>query len=657
MLPLDVSYILHCLHPPLLETDVPLLVSEFIPNGTLYDHLHNETDDFPMSLKMRLQVATEVAGALAYLHSSTSLPIYHRDIKTTNILLDDKYRAKVSDFGTSRVVWRRIRRNQKLVKAGAKRVCFDKECRQSLVAGIDKLADAVSVTLGPKGRNVVLSESGSLKVINDGVTIAKAIELSDSVENAGAVLIQEVATKTNDLAGDGTTTAIVLSREMIKAGLLAVSFGANPVSLKKGMERTVKELINVLKKKAIPVTKTDDIKAIASISAGNDEFIGNLIAETIDKIGHDGIISIESSSSSETSVIVEEGMKIDKGYMSPHFVTNDNNLRVEFENAKVLITDQKISSVKEIVPLLEKCTQLSVPLLMFAEDISMSVLETLIVNKNQGTLKVAVVKCPGVGDRKKSLLQDIALMTGGDFLSGDLGLSLESATSDQLGIARKITITSDSTTIVADSSMKAEIEARISQIKKDLSESDNSYLSRKLSERIAKLSGGVAIIKVGAHTETELEDRKLRIEDAKNATYAAMDEGIVPGGGATYIHLLEEIAIIKKCLKDPDEESGADIIALALQAPARLIAVNAGVDGEVVVEKMKTLNWEFGYNAMTNKYEDLIMAGIIDPCRVSRCALQNAVSIAGIILTTQAVLVEKVKQPKPPVPLLPGIHP
>ncbi|KAK9071595.1 hypothetical protein SSX86_008023 [Deinandra increscens subsp. villosa] len=560
------------------------------------------------------------------------------------------------------MLWRRkqgLMKKLMVVKAGAKRVSFDKDCRESLVAGIDKLADAVSVTLGPKGRNVVLSESGSLKVINDGVTIAKAIELSDAIENAGAMLIQEVAIKTNDLAGDGTTTAIVLSREMIKSGLLAVSFGANPISLKKGMERTVKELINVLKRKAIPVSKREDIKAIASISAGNDEFIGNLIAEAIDKIGHDGIISIESSSSSETSVLVEEGMKasIDKGYMSPHFVTNDNNLSVEFENAKVLITDQKITSVKEIVPLLEKSTQLSVPLLIFAEDISMSVLETLIINKNQGTLKVAVVKCPGVGNRKKALLQDIALMTGADFLSGDLGLSLESATSDQLGRARKVTITSSSTTIVADPSMKAEIRARISQIKKDLSESDNSYLSRKLSERIAKLSGGVAIIKVGAHTEMELEDRKLRIEDAKNATYAAMDEGIVPGGGATYIHLLEEIPSIKKSLEDRDEESGADIIASALQAPAKLIAANAGVDGDVVVEKIKALDWEFGYNAMNNTYEDLITAGIIDPCRVSRCALQNAVSIAGIILTTQAVLVEKIKQSKPPVPLLPGIHP
>ncbi|KAI3747355.1 hypothetical protein L6452_09809 [Arctium lappa] len=558
------------------------------------------------------------------------------------------------------VLWRRKQSLMKklvVVKAGAKRVCFDKECREGLVAGIDKLADAVSVTLGPKGRNVVLSESGTLKVINDGVTIARAIELSDAIENAGAMLIQEVATKTNDLAGDGTTTAIVLAREMIKSGLLAVAFGANPVSLKKGMERTVEELIKVLKKKMIPVSKRDDIKAIASISAGNDEFIGSLIAEAIDKIGPDGIISIESSSSSETSVMVEEGMKIDKGYMSPHFITNENNSSVEFENAKILITDQKISTVKEIVPLLEKSTQLSVPLLIFAEDISMSVLETLVVNKTQGTLKVAVVKCPGVGERKKALLQDIALMTGADFLSGDLGLSLEGATSDQLGIARKVTITSSYTTIVADPSMKAEIQARISQIKKDLSETDSSYLSRKLSERIAKLSGGVAIIKVGAYTEMELEDRKLRIEDAKNATYAAMDEGIVPGGGATYIHLLEEIPSIKKSLQDPDEESGANIVASALQAPAKLIAANAGVDGAIVIEKIKALGWEFGYNAMTDTYENLVASGIIDPCRVSRCALQNAVSIAGIILTTQAVLVEKTKQPKPPVPLLPGIHP
>lgn len=553
-------------------------------------------------------------------------------------------------------LWRNEENKKCVIRAGPKRVSFDKECRNGLLAGINKLADAVSVTIGPKGRNVVLSESGNLKVINDGVTIAKAVELPDAIENAGVSLIQEVATKTNDLAGDGTTTAIILAREIIKSGLLAVAFGANPVSLRNGMEKTVKELVKILKEKSKPVTGSDDIKAIASISAGNDEFIGNLIAETISKIGPDGIISIESSSSSETSVVVEEGMKIDKGYMSHQFITNHDKSIVEFENARVLVTDQKISTVKSIVPLLEKTTQLSVPLLIIAEDISTQVLETLVMNKVRGLLNVAVVKCPGMGEGKKALLQDIALMTGADYLAGDLGLSLEGATSDQLGIARKITVTRDFTTIVADPSTKAELHARISQIKKDLAESDSSYMSRKLSERIAKLSGGVAIIKVGAHTEMELEDRKLRIEDAKSATFAAMDEGIVPGGGATYVHISEHIPNIKTFFVDPDEKIGADIVGMALLAPSKLIAANAGVDGDVVVENIRASEWQMGYNAMNNRYEDLLAVGVVDPCRVSRCALQNAVSVAGIILTTQAVLVEKIKTPKPPIPLVPGIN-
>ncbi|XVE94256.1 hypothetical protein REPUB_Repub01dG0265900 [Reevesia pubescens] len=557
----------------------------------------------------------------------------------------------------SRVLRKPLMVRSLMVRAGPKRISFGRDCREALQAGIDKLADAVSVTLGPRGRNVVLFESEKLKVVNDGVTIARAIELSDAIENAGAMLIQEVASKMNDLAGDGTTTAIILARAMIKFGLLAVSFGANPVCLRRGMDKTVKELVKALKKKSLPVKGREDIKAVASICAGNDEFIGNLIAEAIDKIGPDGVISIESSSSSETSVIIEEGMKIDKGYMSPQFITNQDKSLVEFDNAKVLVTDQKITTFKEIVPLLEKTTQLSVPLLVFAEDISMQVLEILVVNKMQGVLNVAVVQCPGFGEGKKALLQDIALMTGADFLSGDLGMTLAGATSDQLGVARKVTITSNSTTIVADPSTKAEIQARIMQIKKDLAETDNAYLSRKLSERIAKLSGGVAVIKVGAHTEMELEDRKLRIEDAKNATFAAMDKGIVPGGGATYIHLSEQIHIIKNSMEDLDERIGADIVAKALLAPSKVIATNAGVDGEVVVEKTRTCDWQIGYNAMSGRYEDLINAGVVDPCRVSRCALQNAVSVAGIVLTTQAIMVEKTKKPKPPVPLVPGITP
>ncbi|KAM1120344.1 hypothetical protein FF1_044369 [Malus domestica] len=568
--------------------------------------------------------------------------------------------SQQSNFQKQQVAgfWRKPESLRRLVvKAGAKKISFGTECRDALQTGIDKLADAVSLTLGPKGRNVVLSESEKLKVINDGVTIVQSIELSDTIENVGAMLIQEVAKKMNNLAGDGTTTAVILTREIIRGGLLAVAFGANPISLKKGMDKTVNELVKILKEKSLPVKGRNDIKAVASISAGNDKFIGNLIAEAIEKIGPDGVISIESSPSFETSVLVEEGLKFDKGYMSSHFITNQEKSLVEFDKAKVLVTDHKISTVREIVPLLEKTTQLSIPLLIIAEDISKQVLETLVVNKKQGLLKVAVVKCPGFAEGKKAILQDIALMTGADFLSGDFGLTLESATSDQLGIARKVKITSNSTTIVADPSTKAEIQARILQIKKDLAETENAYLSRKLSERIAKLCGGVAVIKVGAHTEVELEDRKLRIEDAKNSTFAAMEEGVVPGGGATYVHLSEFIPAIKNSMEDLDEQIGADLVAKALLAPAKAIATNAGDDGEVVVEKTKSSDWRVGYNAMTGNYEDLPDAGVIDPCRVSRCALQIAASIAGVVLTTQAVLVEKTKKKKPAVPFVPGITP
>ncbi|KAG4401213.1 hypothetical protein GLYMA_07G221100v4 [Glycine max] len=416
-------------------------------------------------------------------------------------------------------------------------------------------------------------------------------------------LRMQVASKMNELAGDGTSTAIILARAMIESGLLAVAFGANPISLKKGMEKTVKELVKFLKERSVPVEGREHIRAVASISAGNDEYVGNLIAEAMEKIGSDGVISIESSSSSETSVIIEEGMKFDKGYMSPHFITNQEKSIVEFDWVKVLRISQ------------------------------------------------------GFGGAKKALLQDIALMTGADFLSGDLGLTLDGATSDQLGTALKVTITSNATTIIADPSMKAEIQARISQIKKDLSETDNANLSRKLSERIAKLSGGIAVIKVGAHTEVELEDRKLRIDDAKNATFAAISEGIVPGGGATYVHLLDLIPTIMNSMEDLEEQIGADIVAKALLEPAKSIATNAGVDGDIVVQKIRTHDWRIGYNAMTGTYEDLLNAGVADPSRVARCALQSAVSVAGAVLTTQAILVDKIKKTKPPVPLVPGITP
>lgn len=538
--------------------------------------------------------------------------------------------------------------NRFVVRASAKEIAFDQSSRAALQAGIDKLADAVGLTLGPRGRNVVLDEFGSPKVVNDGVTIARAIELADAMENAGAALIREVASKTNDSAGDGTTTASVLAREIIKLGLLSVTSGANPVSIKKGIDKTVHELVKELEKKARPVEGGDDIKAVASISAGNDEFIGSMIADAINKVGPDGVLSIESSSSFETTVDVEEGMEIDRGYISPQFVTNPEKLIAEFENARVLVTDQKISTIKDIIPLLEKTTQLRSPLLIVAEDVTGEALATLVVNKLRGILNVAAIKAPGFGERRKALLQDIAIMTGAEFQASDLGLLIENTSVEQLGLARKVTITKDSTTIIADAASKDEIQARIAQIKKELAETDSVYDTEKLAERIAKLSGGVAVIKVGAATETELEDRKLRIEDAKNATFAAIEEGIVPGGGAAFVHLSTYVPAIKDKLEDADERLGADIVQKALVAPASLIAHNAGVEGEVVVEKIKACEWAVGYNAMTDKYENLVEAGVIDPAKVARCALQNAASVAGMVLTTQAIVVEKAK-PKAPV--------
>ncbi|XP_020115213.1 ruBisCO large subunit-binding protein subunit alpha-like [Ananas comosus] len=531
-----------------------------------------------------------------------------------------------------------------VVRARAKEIAFDQSSRSNLQAGIDKLANAVGVTLGPRGRNVVLDEFGNPKVVNDGVTIARAIELADPMENAGAALIREVASKTNDSAGDGTTTAAVLAREIIKLGLLSVTSGANPVSIKKGIDKTVQGLVEELQKKARPVEGRGDIKAIASISAGNDETIGNMIADAIDKVGPDGVLSIESSSSFETTVNVEEGMEIDRGYISPQFVTNLEKSIVEFENARVLVTDQKISTISEIIPLLEKATQLRAPLLIIAEDVTGEALATLVVNKLRGILNVAAIKAPGFGERRKAILQDIAILTGAEFLAKDLGFLVENTAVEQLGTARKVTISQNSTTIIADAATKDEIQARIAQLKKELAETDSVYDSEKLAERIAKLSGGVAVIKVGAATETELEDRKLRIEDAKNATFAAIEEGIVPGGGAAYVHLSTCVPAFKDKMDDPDERLGVDIIQKALVAPAALIAHNAGVEGEVVVEKIKDREWEIGYNAMDDEYENLVEAGVIDPAKVTRCALQNAASVAGMVLTTQAIVVEKPKR-------------
>ncbi|CAI5483681.1 unnamed protein product [Closterium sp. Yama58-4] len=529
------------------------------------------------------------------------------------------------------------------VRAEAKDILFDQAARSAMQSGIDKLADAVGVTLGPRGRNVVLDEFGTPKVINDGVTIARAIELPDPMENSGAALIREVASRTNDSAGDGTTTASVLARALINLGLLNVTAGANPVALKKGIDKTVAYLVESLKDRARPVKGRDDIKAVATISAGNDEEIGAMIADAVDKVGADGVLSIESSSSFETTVDVEEGMAIDRGYISPQFVTNSEKMLVEFDNARVLVTDQKITAIKDIIPVLERTTQLSAPLLIIAEDVSGEALATLVVNKLRGVLQVAAIKAPGFGERRKALLQDIAIVTGAEFMASDLGLKVEGATADQLGVARKVTISSGSTTLIADSATKDEIAARVAQIKRELQETDSVYDTEKLSERIAKLAGGVAVIKVGAATETELEDRKLRIEDAKNATFAAIEEGIVPGGGATMVHLAALVPGFKAQLTDAEERIGADIVERALLAPCSLIAHNAGVEGAVVVERVRESEWEMGYNAMADRYEDLLASGVIDPAKVTRCALQNAASVAGMVLTTQAIVVEKPK--------------
>ena len=537
------------------------------------------------------------------------------------------------------------RRFHQPARAEAKEIYFDNISRSKMQDGINKLADAVGVTLGPRGRNVVLETSyGVPQVINDGVSIARAIELEDPVENAGAQLIKEVAGRTNDAAGDGTTTASVLAREMIHFGLQVVTAGANPVSVKKGIDKTCDHLVAKLREFSKPVQGSADIKSVAAISAGNDEDIGQLIADALDQVGADGVLTIESSNGLETTVEVQEGMQIDRGYVSPQFVTNSEKLLVEFDAPRVLVTDHKIETIKEILPILEQVTRVNCPLLIIAEDVTGEALATLVVNKLRGIVNVCAIKAPGFGERRKALLQDIAIVTGAEYVAKDLGMKVDACTLDQLGVARKVTIGSNWTTMIADAANKEEIDLRIAQIKKELAETDSVYDTEKLSERVAKLAGGVAVIKVGAATEVELDDRKLRVEDAKNATFAAVEEGIVPGGGAALLHLSELVPAFRATLTNEEEKLGADIVGKALKAPARLIAHNAGVEGDVIIEKLLGTKFEMGYNAMTDKIEDLIAAGVLDPAKVTRSGLMNACGIAGIMLTTQAVMVEK---PKP----------
>ena len=530
----------------------------------------------------------------------------------------------------------------------AKVIAFKEESRRALEKGINTLADAVKITLGPKGRNVLLEKKfGIPQIVNDGITVAKEIELEDPLENTGARLIQEVASKTKDIAGDGTTTATVLAQALIKEGLKNVAAGTNPMSLKRGIDKTVEGLVAEIARIAKPV-EGSAIAQVATVSAGNDAEVGNMLALAMEKVTKDGVITVEESKSLTTELEVVEGMQIDRGYISPYFITNNERMTVAFENARILITDKKISSIQDLVPILEKVARLGQPLLIIAEDVDGDALATLVVNKSRGVLAVAAIKAPGFGDRRKAMLEDIAILTDGQLISEEIGLSLDTATLEMLGTAVKINIDKENTTIVAGSTVKPEIQKRIAQIRKQLTETDSDYDTEKLQERIAKLAGGIAVIKVGAATETELKDRKLRIEDALNATKAAVEEGIVPGGGTTLIHLSTKVEEIKARLS-PEEKIGADIVKKALEAPLRQIADNAGVEGSVIVSRVRETELNIGYNAATGEFEDLIAAGIIDPAKVVRSALQNAASIAGMVLTTEAIIAEKPeKQPAAP---------
>ena len=525
----------------------------------------------------------------------------------------------------------------------AKLIKFNEEARKKLEKGVNTLADAVKITLGPKGRNVILEKSyGSPLITNDGVSIAREIELEDPFENLGAKLIKEVATKANDVAGDGTTTATILAQNIVKEGLKIVSAGANPIFIKKGIDKAAKEVVRNLKIKAKKVQSNEEIEQVASISAGDEE-IGKLIAEAMEKVGETGVITVEEAKSLETSLEVVEGMQFDKGYISPHMVTDPVRMEAELENPYILITDKKISSMKDILPLLEKIVQESKPLLIIADDLEGEALTTLVINNLRGTLNVVAVKAPAFGDRRKAMLEDIAILTGGKVVSEEMGMKLEEAGLEVLGTAKKIKITKDSTTIVDGGGEAKTISERINQIKAQISESTSSYDAEKLQERAAKLSGGVAVIKVGAATETEMKDKKLRIEDALNATKAAVEEGIVPGGGVAFVEILKSMENFKL---QGEEGMGVEIVKKALMSPLKQIAVNAGLDGGVVAEKVKTLSDGFGLDAAKEEYVDMVANGIIDPAKVTRSAIQNAASIASLILTTEVVVAEK-KEPAP----------
>jgi len=523
----------------------------------------------------------------------------------------------------------------------AKRIIYNEDARRALERGMDILAEAVAVTLGPKGRNVVLEKKfGSPQIVNDGVTIAKEIELEDNVENTGVALIRQAASKTNDAAGDGTTTATVLAHAMVKEGLRNVAAGANSIALKRGIDKATAFLVERIKEHAKPIEDSKAIAQVGTISAGNDEEVGAMIAQAMDKVGKEGVISLEEGKSMVTELEITEGMRFDKGYISPYFVTDAERMEASFEEPLLLITDKKIALVQELVPVLEQVARSGRPLIIIAEDIEKEALATLVVNRLRGVLNVAAIKAPGFGDRRKSMLEDLAILTGAQVITEDAGLRLDAVKLDQLGKARRIVITKDSTTIVADGNETA-VKTRVEQIRRQIEETESSYDKEKLQERLAKLAGGVAVIKVGAATETEMKDRKLRLEDAINATKAAVEEGIVPGGGTTLTHLAPELHTWATANLTGEELTGAIIVSKALSAPVKRIAQNAGFNGAVIAENIREKDFNIGFNATTGEFEDMFAAGIVDPAKVTRSALQNAASIAGMILTTECIVVDK----------------
>ena len=532
----------------------------------------------------------------------------------------------------------------------AKEILFNEDARRALGRGVDALANAVKVTLGPKGRNVVLDKKfGAPTITNDGVTIARDIELSDPFENMGAQLVKEVATKTNDVAGDGTTTATVLAQAMIQEGMRNVAAGANPMILKKGIELAVKTLVEEIKKKSIKVNGKEDIAQVASVSAGDTE-IGGLIAEAMEKVGNDGVITVEESKGLQTDLSVVEGMQFDRGYISPYMVTDPDKMEAVMNDPYILITDRKISAIADMLPTLEKVVKQGKELLIIAEDLDGEALATLVVNKLRGTFKAVAVKAPGFGDRRKAMLEDIAILTGGTVITEDMGRKLDSVELEDLGTARQVRVSKDETVIIDGAGDNEAIKQRVAQIKNQVEETTSEFDKEKLQERLAKLSGGVAVIEVGAATEVELKDKKLRIEDALNATRAAVEEGIVAGGGTTLIDILPALETLKE---EGDVQTGINLVKRAVEEPLRQIAYNAGLEGSVVVERVKNTDACVGFNALTEEYVDMVKAGIVDPAKVTRSALQNAASIASLVLTTESIVADKVEENAPVAPAMP----